>query len=184
MRRNPLFCLVFILAGLAGACTDLDDPPVWVEFSYQVRCAGCMPMAQNNEPHRIAALDGDDGLEVICTADGDKISVGVGYDDDDRAKDWSFRLDSVDVTEAGPGSACLLSVREGSSEYVGSCTDEEPTAEFPCQVKLTHEDSVVSGTIFCDDIPLSGDPTATRNVTKISSNTMPFDFEVQNCEGL
>jgi hypothetical protein len=106
------------------------------------------------------------------------------YDDDNRELDWSFRLDAVDVTEVGPGSACQLSVSEGSNEYIGGCTDDPPSAEFPCQVKLTHDDAVVSGTIFCDDIPLRGDQTVTRNVTRVASDTMPFEFEVQNCQGL
>ena len=73
-RLTPSLCLA-LLTAFTGACTELDDPPVWVDFDYQVRCVDCVPMAQHNEPHRIAALDGDDGLSVQCTADGDKITL-------------------------------------------------------------------------------------------------------------
>lgn len=183
MRPNPSLYLAFVV-GLATGCTELDDPPVWVEFDYQVRCVDCVPKSFNDDPHNIGALDGDDGLNVTCTSEGDKITVQVTYDQDGTDEDWGFRLDSADVSEGGPGNGCTITVRESASEYRGACTADAPTTEAPCQVKLTHDDYLVSGTILCENIPNRVEKTVTRHVTKPGSDTMPFAFEVQNCEGL
>jgi hypothetical protein len=181
MRPYFSLCFVFV-AGLATGCTELDDPPV--EFDYQVRCVGCEPMAPHNEPHEIAALNGDDGLETGCTSEDGLITMGVALDLEGTQDDWGFRLDKAAIGEDGPGNACQVNVKEGSSEYRGACTADEPSAEAPCQVKLTREDAIITGTIFCDDIPNRVEQTITRNVTRPRSDTKAFKLEIQNCKGL
>lgn len=185
MRPFPSLCLAF-LAGFATACTELDDPPVWVDFDYQVRCVRCVPMAFNDSPRNVAALDGDDGLSVSCKADGDLIDLRVLYDQDGSEDDWAFNLERVDVNEGGPGGGCRISVQEGARTYRGSCSGDEPSEEAPCQVELTHEDYLVSGKVFCENIPVVGGEVGqgTRHITKPGSDTEPFEIEIHNCEGL
>jgi hypothetical protein len=183
MRPNPSLYLAFV-AGLATGCTELDDPPVWVDFNYQVRCVDCVPMSFNDDPHQIQALDGDDGLDTSCIAEDGRIALEVTFDAEGDNDDWSFQLDGAEVGEDSPGNGCSVTVSEGVSEYTGGCTADDPSVEAPCQVELSKDDYVVSGTIFCKRIPNIAEQTVTRYVTRPGSDSMPFEIEIQNCEGL
>lgn len=187
--------LSLLMAVVAVAsCSSSDPAAVFVDVDYQVRCLLCEPRAPDDDKRQIEALDGDMGYAADCNivASGKNrvLNFSLNYDTDGDAKDHSLQVSEAPIGDAGPGSKCLVRVKERANTYVGGCTDGEPEPDAECQVKAEIEDDVVKGTIFCDEIPNDNIASSKRHLVlsdRLGSDhddLTPATFELHGCSGI
>jgi hypothetical protein len=186
---RPLLVLSLFAAPALMACVNQDPAPLFLQTSYQVRCLDCMPVTTDNLARTVAALDGESGFSVACSAQPSGkdrlLSFSVTLiDAKHESNDYSFKIIQADLDKSDPGAACRVVVTEGANAYEGHCTGGDPTTDNPCQItKLRDDHGIVKGNLLCNNIPNRTDANTTRYVVKPSTMT-PADFEVHGCVGL
>jgi hypothetical protein len=186
MRRSLL--LILCCAPLGLSCVTNDPAPHYADVSYQVRCIDCEPRAVDDSAHHIAALDGEKGFDVTCTVQpqsgGRLVTFGATLTDAKHPNaSYAFKVLQVSVDKKDPGESCRVQVSEGSNTYEGRCTSGDPTADAPCQVKITDDHGLATGKILCGAIPNRNDSTVTRHVVK-PGTTDAASFVIHGCDGL
>ena len=166
-------------------CTTNDPDPLYLDINYQVRCIDCDPRANDQPPRDIHYLDGDSGYDVSCEVDegGDLVTFGASWEDPDgKVKPFSLEVSQASASGGQNGGACSVSVVEGANHYQGACSDGEPTAKKPCKLDLQRANGVITGTLYCDNIPIKGmaGPMFTRYVTTPDTKK-PAKLELHGC---
>jgi hypothetical protein len=186
---RPLLVLSLFTASALMACVNQDPAPLFLQTSYQVRCLDCMPVTTDNLARTVAALDGDGGFSVACSAQpsgNDRLlSFSVALiDPKHESNNYSFKVIQAKLDKSDPGGSCRVVVAEGANTYEGHCTGGSPTPDEPCQItKLKDVNGIVTGKLLCNNIPNRTDANTTRYVVKPGTTTAA-DFEVDGCVGL
>jgi hypothetical protein len=186
---RPLLVLSLVVAPALAGCVQQDPSPLFLDLSYQVRCIDCQPVATDNLPRTIAALDGEGGFSVACSAQLSGKDRLLSFsatliDAKHQSNNYSIKVIQADLDKSDPGAGCRVVVAEGANTYEGRCTSGDTTTEKPCQItKLKVDNGVVKGKLLCNNIPNNTDANTTRYVVK-PSTTAAADFEVHGCVGL
>lgn len=98
--------------------------------------------------------------------------------------DYSLGFTRLNLDSDNPGSRCRVSVREGANEYVGACTEDDPSDDDPCHITVEEEAGIVRGEILCRAIPNRNTESLTRDLVKPRTGDEPFEFEIHGCTGL
>lgn len=186
---------LFLFVALAvTSCSSTDDPAVFIELDYQVRCLICEPRAPDDVKRQIMTLDDDQGYQVDCHVSivgKDRVlSFSASYDAEGTSMDHGIELLQAAYQDDDPGSKCLVRVREGSNRYVGDCTAGDPEPDAPCQVKIDVKDDIVKGTLFCDEFANEAIMSSRRHLVLSDrlgpehEDLTPATFEVHGCTGL
>jgi hypothetical protein len=187
MKGLVFFRLTSVGALLLCACTEPDDAPLFVDTEYQVRCIRCQPMALDDEPRRLNAVDGEQGLSLSCGANrsqGDRLlSFSAVSNEGSSGESFKLEIVQLNLDADEPGGDCLVSIQEGNNTYEGGCTDGDPSEDDPCQVLLEEDSGIVSGTLLCENISNRSSDTA-RHVVTPGSMDGPADITIHGCSGL
>jgi hypothetical protein len=186
MRR--LLILTFLLSPWFLACNSEDPAPLYMEGDFQLRCINCKPTAMDEKVHRVAALNGEGGYAVACSAIRDGadrvVSFSVEYvDPAGKQDDYSLQVAQVNVDGANPGGNCRVQANEGNNSFEGTCTGGTPTDQKPCAMKFGVEHGVVMGSIECATIPNRADKQIRRYLVK-PGGKKPAEFSIEGCTGL
>lgn len=186
---RPLLVLSLVSTAALMACVNQDPAPLFFDMSYQVRCVDCMPVTTDNLARTVAALDGESGFSVACSAQ----QVGKNrlltfsatlIDAKHESNNYSIKILQANLDKSDPGAGCRVVVGEGANTYEGLCTSDTPTPDQPCQISnLKDDNGIVKGELLCNNIPNRTDANTTRYVVAPGS-TKPATFEVHGCVGL
>ena len=186
---RPLLVLSLFTASALMACVNQDPAPLFLQTSYQVRCLDCTPVTTDNLARTVAALDGESGFSVACSAQRsgkDRLLSfsGTLIDPKHESNNYSLKIIQANLDKSDPGAGCRVVITEGANTYESHCTGGDPTPDEPCQItKLKAANGIVTGKLLCNNIPNRTDANTTRYVVK-PSTTSPADFEVDGCVGL
>jgi hypothetical protein len=190
MRRILLAFVSFAVSG----CASTDDPALFIDVDYQVRCLEPCMSAADDVKHQFATLDDDQGFQVECyatTVGKDRVlSFSAQHDVEGTNMDYGIEVLQAAFQGDDPGSKCLVRVKEKSNRYVGKCTGGDPEPDAPCQVEIDIKDGIVTGTLFCVQFPNEGNEMSTRHLVlsdrfgTTHDDLTPATFEIHGCKDL
>lgn len=79
---------------------------------------------------------------------------------------------------------CDVRVIEGNNTYVGGCSSEEPSSERPCQISLREKAGVITGELYCRQIPNNVSLAQIRYLVAPRTEDEPAELELYGCRGL
>jgi hypothetical protein len=185
--------LLAALPLLASACGD-DPSPLQAELAWRVVCGdaqGCV----NGIARTILAIDGEKDHAVACdiTDTGDTYTVSMSAT---KKGDAGYGLgirNAVFPKGGGPvtNTSCAITMTDGVNTYEGDCSGGTPSEPVPCQVTdLSVDDGddgpEITGTVFCEAIPLLSAPLDANRKRNIVGPTGsgPAGVRFVNCRGL
>ena len=170
------------------ACKSEDEPPVYLDTNYQVRCLDCEPRTPDEPEREIAALDGEFDFKFECavTKVGGKRSMTLtaAYKPNSTDDRYGFRITRGEIDKEEQSEECQMQVLEGANTYEGGCTGDDPSEDRPCKVTFKPSGEIVKGTMYCHQITLEGAPANYRYLVAPGSTDSAAKFEVHNCPGL
>jgi hypothetical protein len=193
MRSIPLSIvglgLGYILCGV-GACSTDTTPTVYVDLAYQVRCLDCQPRSADDPQHAIKVVDGEDGYSLACNvkkvSGARRVTFSVSHlDVTQSSTDHAFKVSLGNIDADDTSLPCDVNIVEGANTYEGACTSDPPSDQTgPCQAKFSVKDGVISGGLYCNNIPNQANLTTTRYIVSPGSMTDPAAFKLYGCTGL
>ncbi|MDD9933515.1 MAG: hypothetical protein OXT09_07930 [Myxococcales bacterium] len=189
MHRWLFLSLIAALVGTVAGCTEEDPAPLFMDIRYQVRCVDCEPRAPDDPVRDVELLDGEQGYTIMCranTRDGDRLLTfsTTFINPDMESENFSISVLQVNLDDDDPGSDCSVQVKEGSNTYEGDCTSGDPTVEEPCSVDFSVDGDVVTGEIFCADVPNRNMAMTKRHLVAPGEEEEGAQFELHGCTGL
>ncbi len=178
---------------LLAACGD-DPKPLQADLAWRVVCGGAQGCV-NGTPRAILAIDGEKDHAIACdiTDTGETYTLAFTATKKGDAG-YGLALRSASFPKAGgpvTGASCVVTMTEGVNAYEGSCSGASPSEAAPCQVTdLLVDDGEdgpeVTGTVFCDGLPLSSAPLDVDRKRDVVGPTGsgPAGFRFVNCRGL
>lgn len=149
--------LVLLVALALAGCAD-DDPRLYADAAWKVRCpAGAMGCPQDDPDRQVTFFDGQGGHRISCAVELLPGGTEQRFSFDiELGGQYRMQLLSAMVPRDGGsvlGTGCRMLVTEGVNTYTGACGASEPSAEQPCQVN-----GITFGT------SMDGYPQATANI--------------------
>ena len=188
MRSTPMWLGVLSLLGVFASCTSETTPIVYIGMTYQVRCLDCQPREPDPIPRDIRAVDGEAGYGLDCTVtrSGGSQRVSFSAEHQSRDADDGYLLSVKGARLGGEESdgPCSVRVIEGNNTYVAACSTDEPTTERPCQITLKEKGGVVSGELYCKQMPNDVSLSQVRHLVAPYTETDPVELELYGCRGL
>ena len=178
---RPLLALSLLAAPGLLACSESDPPPHFIDLSYQIRCIDCSMTALDETPHEISAVDGESDYDVSCRVEGSKPLLSFSVQGEANGDPFLFRITGASLGGKDPGSACTVTIKEGSNRYEGGCTADDPSSDRPCQFEAKRDGDVIKGSVLCRNIPNMSASTVTRDVVFPGSEDAA-EFELHGCE--
>lgn len=190
---RPILPLALLSVVALSGCPNNTVPDVYSIADWHVRCAtgmSCTPP----EPRMVTGFNGMTGNTVTCTVTETATDRLVSFTTGSAAGGtrYSVALSGARVPRSGgfPGTGCQVTVTEGANTYRGLCGSVAPTTSQPCQVQLSFDVDMPTGSprvtaeILCDFLPNSADPTSLRSVHRGAGSPDPGHFEFFDCRGL
>lgn len=186
--RGLVICL--LLAGTITSCVQEDKPPVRAKLDFQLFCQpshGCRGLASGDKNIIKSGVDNQQGLFISCSTGEKKSEFGFYVESD------NFTID-VENHSSSKDSTCLVRVVQGKNSYEKACSvstkgtancDEEVfDGSLPCKISVKRDDSTISGTLCCRNIPLEGMQAFGDELSLISATDIskPANFEFKYCE--
>jgi len=171
-----------------SACKSEEEPPVYLETEYQLRCLDCQPSTSDEPERDIALLNGEFDFTVTCDVTrvgGERsMTLTAAYKARSSEDRYGFRITRGDIDSKEQTDECEVQVLEGANTYEGICTGDDPSDDKPCKVTFKPDGEIVEGTMYCDKVKLLGAPSNFRYLVDPGSSDKPAKFEVHNCSGL
>jgi hypothetical protein len=163
--------------GLFG-CNEEDPPALYLDLDYQLRCNDCEPRGNDGPVRDVQAVDGEGGNNLTCYYESNLLTLEL------EGSGFTFRILQARLGD-DPGEFCEIVVSEGSgSQYRGDCRGpDDDSSGAPCELEITNEGGVLSGTLLCTNIRHELTPEYERYVVAPMSDD-PVEFTVQGCSGL
>jgi hypothetical protein len=190
MRSTGSSLIGLALGALSlAACSSESTPAVYMDLSYQVRCLDCEPRAADYPERMIKNVDGEDGYALKCevtqTAGARRVTFSSTHlDPKASSTDHVFKISLGNIDRDDAEHPCEVKVIEGANSYVGAGTSDPPSDAAPCQARFSVKDGVITGGVYCDNIPGEVDATTTRYVVAPATRSDPAAFKLYGCAGL
>ena len=190
-RSTPLWPGVLGLLGVLGvvaSCTSETTPIVYIGMTYQVRCLDCQPREPDPNPRDVRAVDGEAGYSLGCSVSKSgstrRVSFSVEHPSEDAENKYVLSVKSGRLGSEESDGPCEVRVIEGNNTYVAGCSSEPPSTERPCQLSLKEKRGVISGELYCKEMPSSASLTQVRHLVAPYTSTDPVEFDLYGCSGL
>jgi hypothetical protein len=180
------FAVVCVLGSFA--CKSTDEPPVYLDADYQVRCLDCQPRTADEPEREVALLNGEFDTTVTCAISrvgGERsMTLTMGYKTSSTEQRYGFRITRGDIDSEEQTDECEVQILEGANTYKGTCSGDDPTENVPCKVTFKPDGEIVNGTMYCEKMTLVGAPTNFRYLVDPGTTDKSAKFAVHNCSNL
>jgi hypothetical protein len=170
------------------ACTSDTSPTVYVDLAYQVRCNDCQPRVTDESAHSIKAVNGENGLDLRCRAESSsgvkRVNIRAAHFSELSTENYAFTIENGSLEGDESDGPCRVEVIEGNDTFLGACSTDEPSEDFPCKVTFNIDKGVVKGTAYCYRITKVGVPSEFRYVVLPGERAEAATFQAYGCEGL